>query len=90
MSLTELVGQVDYNILIAKPVTLTSYVTYLYTMIKWDAYQELSGTLPCEINGNKEQIREKSIGVRSHWKVTSMSQIQIWIVACQDILKQIA
>lgn len=79
MGLTGLVGQVGYNIPIAKPVTLTPYVEYMYTMVKWDAYQELSGTLPCEISGNKEQIIEKSIGLRSHWKVTSDSQLQTWV-----------
>lgn len=54
MSLTELVSQVDNNIPIAKSVTLTSYIEYLYTVIKWDAYQELSVPLICEISGNKE------------------------------------
>ncbi|OMQ01719.1 autotransporter domain-containing protein [Lawsonia intracellularis] len=79
MSLTGLVGQVGYNIPIAKSVTLTPYVEYMYTMVKWDAYQELSGILPCEISGNKEQIIEKSIGLRSHWEVTSGSQLQTWV-----------
>lgn len=34
-----------------------------------------------ELSDNKEQKREKSIGLRSYWKVVSGSQQQTWVAS---------
>lgn len=71
--------QVGYNVLVSKDIIITPYVETMYSLVKWVPYKEVSGSLLCKLSENKEQVIEKSIGLRSHWQATSMSQIQIWI-----------
>lgn len=71
--------QVGYNVLVSKHVVITPYIETMYSLVKWVPYKEVSGPLPCKLSENKEKVIEKSIGLRSHWQATSMSQIQIWI-----------
>lgn len=79
ISLTGGLIQLGYNILVSRDVTVTPYIETLYSLVKWSSYKELSGPLPCEVSKNKEQVIEKSIGVRSHWQVTNKSQLQVWV-----------
>lgn len=79
--------QVGYNVLVSKHVVITSYVETVFSLVKWVPYKEVSGPLPCKLSENKEQVIEKSIGLRSHWQATSMSQIQIWIAGVSGYIE---
>lgn len=79
--------QVGYNVLVSKSVIITPYVETMYSLVKWVPYKEVSGPLLCKLSENKEQVIEKSIGLRSYWQATSMSQIQVWIVGVSGHIK---
>lgn len=73
--------------LILKHIVVTPYVETLYLLVKWVPYKEVLGLLSCKLSKNKEKVIEKSVGLRSHWKVTNMSQIQIWIAGVSGYIK---
>lgn len=50
----------------------------MLSVVAWEPYKEKSGLLSFLMSSNKENILEKSIGVRSQWKVEKSSLVQGW------------
>lgn len=71
--------QVGYTLKASKTVSVTPYVETMMSTVSWGPYQEHTGSIPCKISRNKDQVIEHSIGLRSAWKTSNNSQIQGWV-----------
>lgn len=70
--------QLGYNVLLRENFFLIPYVEYMRLTVAWDPYEEHIGIIPCKISGHNVHVYEKSIGLRSQWKITDNSQLQFW------------
>lgn len=71
--------QVGYNFPVTKHILFTPYIETIFSVVKWSPYRESTGLIPCAWTKNKEQVVEKSIGLRSNWNITDTSHLQTWI-----------
>ncbi|OMQ01795.1 hypothetical protein BW722_06775, partial [Lawsonia intracellularis] len=71
--------QIGYNLYISKSCSVTPYVEGVLSIAKWKPYNEKRGALPCKLSESSESIFEKSIGLRSNWRVSESSILQTWI-----------
>ncbi|RBN32683.1 hypothetical protein DR192_06580 [Lawsonia intracellularis] len=71
--------QLGYNLQLSSEIVCIPYVEYMFSSIRCAGYQEYTGILPSKFTRNNEQTQEKSIGLRSQYKVSQNSQLQGWI-----------
>ena len=79
ISITGGLVQIGYNLYISKSCSVTPYVEGVLSIAKWKPYNEKRGDLPCKLSESSESIFEKSIGLRSDWRVSESSILQTWI-----------
>lgn len=71
--------QLGYNFLLSNQVTLVPYVECMFSSVSWSSYKEKHASGACKFGENKEQIVEKSIGLRSDIGISTKSSMQFWI-----------
>lgn len=80
--------QLGYNLSVSKQIRLIPYIETTCSVVQCGSYKESLSLFSCELTKNKEQVIEKSIGLRSYWKPSDMLQAQLWIAAvsgCRDV-----
>lgn len=80
--------QLGYNLSVSKQIRLIPYIETTCSVVQCGSYKESLSLFSCELTKNKEQVIEKSIGIRSYWKPSDMLQAQLWIAAvsgCRDV-----
>lgn len=71
--------QVGYNFPLSNQVTLVPYLEYMFSSVSWSSYKEKYAPGACKFGKNKEQIVEKSIGLRSDIGISTNSSMQFWV-----------
>lgn len=79
--------QLGYNLPLSKQVTVVPYVECLYSSVCWRPYKEKHGPVSCKFGKNKEQVLEKSIGLRNNIGVSASNSIQFWIAGVSGYSK---
>lgn len=57
----------------------------MLSVVLWDPYREKLGRFSSLVSGNKENILEKSLGVRSQWKVEKSFFVQEWVAGISGV-----
>lgn len=68
--------QLGYNIPTIKTLMLTPYVECLFSRVKWSPYTEKQSPVTYKIRENRENLLEKSVGLKTKWELTEHSQLQ--------------
>lgn len=79
VTLSGILGQLGYMFPLVKGISCSPYVEATHIIVKWNQYNEHTGSLPCTISGYTEQFQERNIGLRTSWKVTDTTTLQAWI-----------
>lgn len=79
VTLSGILGQLGYMFPLVKGISCFPYVEATHIIVKWNQYNEHTGSLPCTISGYTEQFQERNIGLRTSWKVTDTTTLQAWI-----------
>lgn len=74
-----------YNIPAIKTLILTPYIGCLVSNVRWSPYTEEQSPVVCKISENRENLLEKSIGLKTKWELTEYSQLQTWIVGSSGL-----
>ncbi|OMQ01785.1 hypothetical protein BW722_06785, partial [Lawsonia intracellularis] len=79
ISITGGLVQIGYNLYISKSCSVTPYVEGVLSVATCEPYNEKRGVLPCKLSESNESIFEKSIGLRSNWRLSEDTVLQMWI-----------
>lgn len=71
--------QIGYNLLLTKSFSITPYIEGVFSIARWEPYSEKTGLLLCKIGESNEHVIEKSLGLRSCWRISEASLLQMWI-----------
>lgn len=71
--------QLGYNIQSPFSIMFTPYIEGMFVTVGWKKYREHYGILSGTISNYKEQIWERSVGLRGYWDISPQIQVQAWI-----------